>query len=153
MINRYWYPLGVLLVWASVVCVWLWIISIIFIGEACYSRFDLGIAPGEICVGMSDLDIGFVSQGGWVGSLDGLGYIRWWPQIIRLPWGVQARVPLWIPAIGFGCLGVCLRWIHRFRRESQTCLQCGYNLRGLACSICPECGQRLEERQRVMDEE
>lgn len=60
-----------------------------------------------------------------------------------VPLTSRAVIPLWLPALLF--LGVrtlflirplCRRW----RRKHGRCIECGYSLKGLTESRCPECG-------------
>ena len=53
-------------------------------------------------------------------------------------WAV--RVPLWIPVVLLGVPCGWMWWKH-VRRPKLACAHCGYDLRGLAGSVCPECGE------------
>jgi ribosomal protein S27AE len=46
-------------------------------------------------------------------------------------------VPLWMPGVALG-----LGWavLAKARREDWECGRCGYDVRGLAGGVCPECG-------------
>jgi len=55
-------------------------------------------------------------------------------------------LPLWVPALVFGA-GV---WFGRRMggwRGQEICQGCGYDLRGLAGSVCPECGRTTQSGQ------
>jgi hypothetical protein len=58
---------------------------------------------------------------------------------------LDAKVPMWaitgafLLATMIACLPPCYRRFSRYR--SQCCLACGYSLRGLISTMCPECGK------------
>ena len=52
-------------------------------------------------------------------------------------------MPLWAPVV---LAGVVMTWMwrrHHTLRPTGSCAHCGYDLRGNASGVCPECGQRV----------
>ena len=71
-----------------------------------------------------------------------LGDLKWFGVVV-----------VFVTAVTCGCGGFVTLWRKRIRRRLRialnqlgvrTCLQCGYDLRGLTESRCPECGTPFE---------
>ena len=67
--------------------------------------------------------------------------MRWWPRSdakaglygwISVPIWILLAPPLWI--------GI-QSWRRDFRIAPYCCRECGYDLRGIDSSVCPECGK------------
>lgn len=57
--------------------------------------------------------------------------------------------PLSLPLIVVGFPTAWLIWRDRRRHDSRFCRQCRYDLTGNASGICPECGLKISEQQRM----
>lgn len=58
---------------------------------------------------------------------------------------MAVRIPLWVPtcagsAIAFCWLWYNRPWLRRYRIRRGLCIDCAYDLTGLASARCPECG-------------
>ena len=82
-----------------------------------------------------------------------LGWHTGWSRPFRLMWwfrlesgtvvrggtATEVVVPLWFGAFSFG-LPTIILWFGDRRRAPGLCIKCGYDLRGNASGVCPECG-------------
>ena len=68
---------------------------------------------------------------------------EWWPDVrvsqITGSGFASVQVPLWLPGVVCG-LVAWWGWRVRPRHGPGHCQECGYDLRGAATSVCPECG-------------
>src|SRR5215510_10993847 len=78
---------------------------------------------------------------GFFGSrVDKFKIESWAIDVIHIGTSTYVYIPFWIPLLA---IGVPTAWIWRVdRRLSRVghCKGCGYNLRGLVGTRCPECG-------------
>lgn len=58
--------------------------------------------------------------------------------------GLHLGLPLLLFGISSLALGFAPLYRQRRRRKGGLCIRCGYNLRGAASGICPECGETLD---------
>ena len=71
-------------------------------------------------------------------------------EIKQFVWVLFMLIPLWCPSLIFCWHG--RRWMRRYLRTYLNehgvpiCLNCGYDLRGLPESRCPECGTEFKKR-------
>jgi hypothetical protein len=75
-------------------------------------------------------------------------HVKWDPKFASWQGGAwEVRVPLVIPAVLFGGITGALWWAKRRERRRLMighCRACGYDLKGLAASACPECGAKIQ---------
>ena len=61
----------------------------------------------------------------------------------QMPYPLMLGLLLTYPGLSLLMI-LAARRRRRFRRRSNLCIRCGYDLRGCPTSICPECGQDAE---------
>ena len=111
-------------------------------------------ADHETCILITSGSVNFDQSGWWPG-----GRVSWFPALkcqwrkVILPMrrandGIY--VPLWIPLV---IALIPTIWLWRGSRQilPGVC-SCGYDLTGNVSGVCPECGERRQDQQRVVDE-
>ncbi|MCL4196643.1 MAG: hypothetical protein KJZ69_04055 [Phycisphaerales bacterium] len=79
-----------------------------------------------------------------------IGGFSWWFASRHLPVVVKGStlhlvgVPLWSLALATGLPSAWL-WFRDRRRAPGLCVHCGYDLRGNASGVCPECGAARDQ--------
>lgn len=70
---------------------------------------------------------------------------RYWAIPLGAAWLILA--PWWFVVVMASVVFDGRAWRRAWRRDSQRCLRCAYDLRGLATEgTCPECGQEYQKR-------
>jgi hypothetical protein len=69
--------------------------------------------------------------------------MRWWFLFEQKAFAgitvTSVFVPLWAVVVAFAT-AASLLWRHARRRPPGACPACGYDLRGVPATVCPECG-------------
>ncbi|MCC6908082.1 MAG: hypothetical protein IT430_09095 [Phycisphaerales bacterium] len=80
-----------------------------------------------------------------------LGPMQWWFDSHRFTTGAVTvgwfAIPTWVIVLPFGVPALWL-WYHDRRHAPGLCVKCGYDLRGTAHAVCPECGAQCERIDR-----
>lgn len=104
-----------------------------------------GLGAGQLLVTWP-LRTGAPLRGMCVGALElRVSGFSWWFVSRHLPVVVKGStlhlvgVPLWSLALTAGLPSAWL-WLRGRRRAPGLCVHCGYDLRGNASGVCPECG-------------
>ncbi len=63
-----------------------------------------------------------------------------------VPWLFAANTAVWTGVVMLGWIGVPAVARRLRRRSPDACTTCGYDLRGIATPLCPECGTERERR-------
>lgn len=123
----------------SLLCVLVGAFTLWGAGDCFLGKLVIGMSHAQVSIGVYDDSQGLALRVRLLTQFaTDLSALHWWPTAFA---GHRAKivfVPLWIPALVFGCAGGVL--LKHNRPYEGLCLHCGYNLRGLTSKRCPECG-------------
>lgn len=122
-------------------CVVLWLLTWVVAFEVFLHRLVIAVSLGKASVTIVTSDFGTEVHVRVLSQVARPEWFGWWPFTVKSQWGTGVFVPLWMPAVACGLPGGYL-WLRRRRQHQvrESCKACGYDLRGLLDTRCPECG-------------
>lgn len=118
-----------------------WAVSAFWIVGYASDRWCAGLGDGFVSLGYYGGSVGYVE--GWLTdeASEGLGFS--WPTLERFAGGgPAASIPFWLLFLVMTVATVTLFYLDRRCIPTGCCKKCGYNLKGNASGICPECGTK-----------
>ncbi len=113
---------------------------------------DLGVAAGQVYIGWEEPWSIIPLYRDWYPPERYLYPFSWWFDGARSTMGgvtyTDVVIPIWALVVLFATPTLWL-WRCDRRRQPGLCVKCGYDLRGNASGVCPECGAAAPGELRV----